>query len=81
MYKFKVGDLISKNIGELILKIGVVTSGTHNNIIVQWISYNKEYFLEKEDDIFVELNNMYLLSRQSIDRSNTKACLELLSAS
>jgi|TARA_R110001599_G_scaffold110194_2_gene274086 hypothetical protein len=81
MYKFKVGDLISKNIGELILKIGVVTSGTHNNIIVQWTSYNKEYFLEKEDDIFVELNNMYLLSRQSIDRSNTKACLELLSAS
>lgn len=80
MYKFKVGDLISKNIGELILKIGVVTSGTHN-IIVQWTSYNKEYFLEKEDDIFVELNNMYLLSRQSIDRSNTKACLELLSAS
>jgi hypothetical protein len=81
MYKFKVGDLISKNIGELILKIGVVTSGTHDNIIVQWTSYNKEYFLEKEDDIFVELNNMYLLSRQSIDRSNTKACLELLSAS
>jgi hypothetical protein len=81
MYKFKVGDLISKNIGELILKIGVVTSGTHDNIILQWTSYNKEYFLEKEDDIFVELNNMYLLSRQSIDRSNTKACLELLSAS
>ena len=75
MYKFKVGDLISKNIGELILKIGVVT------IIVQWTSYNKEYFLEKEDDIFVELNNMYLLSRQSIDRNNAKACLELLSAS
>jgi hypothetical protein len=81
MYKFKVGDLISKNIGELILKIGVVTYGTHNNIIVQWTSYNKEYFLEKEDDIFVELNNMYLLSRQSIDRNNAKACLELLSAS
>jgi len=81
MYKFKVGDLISKNIGELILKTGVVVSSTHSNIVVQWMSYNKEYFLEKEDDIFVELNNIYLLSRQSIDRNNIEACLELLNAS
>jgi len=81
MYKFKVGDLISKNIGELILKTGVIVSSTHSNIVVQWTSYNKEYFLEKEDDIFIELNNMYLLSRQSIDRNNVKACLELLNAS
>jgi hypothetical protein len=81
MYKFKVGDLISKNIGELILKTGVIVYSTHSNIVVQWTSYNKEYFLEKEDDIFIELNNMYLLSRQSIDRNNVKACLELLNAS
>ena len=67
--------------GDLILKTGVVVSGNSSNIIVQWISYNKEYFLEKEDDIFTELNNLYLLSRQSIDRNNTEACLELLNAS
>ena len=81
MYNFKSGDLVSKTIGETVLKTGIVISDTPNNILVQWTSYNKEYFLEKEDNIFIELNNMYLLSRQSIDRNNVKACLELLSAS
>ena len=80
MHTFKVGDLISMNAAGLLLKTGIVVSETSTNITVQWLSYNKSYFLEKEDDIFRELNNMYLLSLQSIHRNNIEVCLHLLSA-
>tara|TARA_R110000772_G_scaffold92928_3_gene190027 strand:- start:2618 stop:2830 length:213 start_codon:yes stop_codon:yes gene_type:complete len=68
------------NAAGLLLKTGIVVSETSTNITVQWLSYNKSYFLEKEDDIFRELNNMYLLSLQSIHRNNIEVCLHLLSA-
>jgi len=83
MYKFKVGDLISKNHPQegYILKSGVVVRSEKESFLVKWLSYNKNFFMEKEDDIFNELNNLYLLSTQSIRRNNTTACLSLLNAS
>jgi len=83
MYKFKLGDLIAKNHPQegFVLKSGVIIKSEKQTFLVKWLSYNKNFFMEKEDDIFSELNNLYLLSTQSIRRNNTTACLSLLNAS
>jgi hypothetical protein len=83
MYNFKTGDLIAKKdpSSNIILKTGVVISESETNIIVKWLSYNKDFFMEKTHDIFHELNKYYLLSSQSIDRNNKHAFLYLLNSS
>ena len=86
MYNFKIGDLIGKNIDNKIVKIGVIIEEKEKHFIVKWISYNKSFFLEDEDnkkknEIFNELNKLYLLSYQSINRDNKGAFLTLLSSS
>ena len=81
MYNFKVGDLVANNIGGMILKVGVIIEQSVDSFSVRWTSYDKDFFMEKEGDIFIELNNLYLLSFQSIDRNNAEASLRLLSAS
>jgi|TARA_R110000824_G_scaffold314654_4_gene501539 hypothetical protein len=83
MYKFKVGDLIAKKYPNngLILKTGIVLREDESSFIVKWTSYNKEFFMEKENNMFSELNNLYLLSIQSINRHNEEAFLYLLNPS
>lgn len=83
MYNFKVGDLIAKKNPnqDLILKVGVILRSEQDAFIVKWTSYNKEFFMEKEDDMFGELNNMYLLSLQSFNRRTEGAFLCLLNPS
>ena len=84
MYKFKKGDLIGiRHPIESFsaIKTGVVVNEDEYNIIVQWLSYDKTFFMEKQGDIFEELNKSYLLSRQSYHRLNEKAALFLLSPS
>ena len=82
MYKFKTGDLIAKKhpSNDIVLKTGVVISDSQTNIVVRWISYNKDFFMEKTHDIFHELNKYHLLSVQSIDRNNQRAFLYLLNS-
>ena len=84
MYDFKVGDLVGiRNPQKTTsaIKTGIVVNTTKYNIIVQWTSYNRSFFMEKEDEIFEELNKTYLLSRQSYHRLNEKAALFLLNPS
>lgn len=83
MYNFKIGDLIAKKDQNqnLILKVGVVLHSEQDSFIIKWTSYNKEFFMEKEDDMFCELNNMYLLSFQSFKRQQEGAFLCLLNSS
>ena len=83
MYNFKIGDLIAKkdHNQNLILKVGVVLCSEQDSFIVKWTSYNKEFFMEKEGDMFGELNNMYLLSLQSFKRHAEGAFLCLLNSS
>ena len=81
MYKFKSGDLIAKVSGDLTLKTGIVIRSCEATFTVKWVHYNKKFFMEKEEDIFAELNNMYLLSLQSINRAAEGANLCLLNAS
>ena len=83
MHNFKTGDLIAKKhpSRNIILKTGVVLSDSKTNIVVKWLSYNKNFFMEKSHDIFHELNKYHLLSVQSIDRKNENAFLSLLNLS
>ena len=83
MYKFKLGDLISKRHPQdgYMLKTGIIIISDQDSFLVKWVTYNKNFFMEKEDDIFIELNKLYLLSTQSVNRDNTGGCLYLLSAS
>ena len=83
MYKFKTGDLVAKKhpSNNIVLKTGIIISDSDTNIVIKWFSYNKDFFMEKSHDIFHELNKYYLLSVQSIDRTNEHAFLYLLNSS
>jgi|TARA_R110000824_G_scaffold12966_1_gene56579 hypothetical protein len=85
MYKFKKGDLVGikhplRN-SSCPLKTGVVIAETQHDVVIQWVSYDKTFFMEKQGDIFEELNKSYLLSRQPYHRSDEKASLFLLNSS
>ena len=83
MWKFKTGDLIAQkhpNIDKP-LRIGIVISDCDETILVKWTSFNSDFFMEKEGDIFGSLNNFYLLSLQSFNRRIGDNFLCLLSAS
>ena len=56
MYDFKTGDLIGKKhpTNNQIIQIGIVIKDSVSSFIVQWTSYNKDFFMEKEGDIFME---------------------------
>lgn len=84
MYSFKIGDLVAiKNPSQKnkFIKTGIVVNETEFNVVIQWVSYDKLFFMEKEDDIFAELNKTYLLSRQAYHRLNSNAGLCLLNPS
>ena len=84
MHSFRTGDLVAIHKNEYdntIIKIGIIIKEEADTFFVKWTSYNKNFFMEKQEDIFRELNNMYLLSLQSFDRNDASAFLSLLSAS
>ena len=84
MHDFKKGDLVGirhPSEKDSAIKTGIVMETSQYNIIVQWTSYNKDFFMEKQGDIFEELNKSYLLTRQSYHRLNDKAALYLLNPS
>ena len=83
MHDFKTGDFVAKynpNNDE-ILKTGIIVQSHPETFTVKWTSYNKKFFMEKEDDMFGQLNNLYLLSLQSFNRHTEGAFLCLLSPS
>ena len=82
MYDFKTGDLIGKKhpTNNQIIQIGIVIKDSVSSFIVQWTSYNKDFFMEKEGDIFGELNKSFLLSTVEWHRCNTEANLMLLNS-
>jgi hypothetical protein len=84
MYKFKKGDLVGirhPTKKKYPIKTGIVVEEEEFNILIQWLSYDRVFFMEKEGDIFEELNKSYLLSKQAYHRLNEKANLFLLSPS
>tara|TARA_Y100000593_G_C4309714_1_gene337745 strand:- start:1696 stop:1986 length:291 start_codon:yes stop_codon:yes gene_type:complete len=64
MSHFKRGDLIAKKhcATQDLLQIGIVIWDDVDCFDIQWTWYNKVFFMEKEGDIFKDLNNTHLLS-------------------
>jgi hypothetical protein len=82
MWTFQTGDLVAK-IHPVIpepLQVGLVISHDENTFLIKWISFNKSFFMEKEEDIFRELNNSFLLDTVQVHRMNMEANLSLLNS-
>ena len=82
MTYFKTGDLVAKihHSVDKPVQIGLVISDNSDNFLVKWTSYNKFFFMEKEEDIFEELNKTFLLSTVSFERGINTQNLSLLSS-
>ena len=64
MWSFRTGDLIAKinpSTKENLL-VGLVIDDNQETFLIKWIWFDKVFFMEKEGDIFKELNNSYLLN-------------------
>ena len=82
MWTFKTGDLIAK-IHPLIqkpLQVGLVINHDTDTFLIKWTSFDKDFFMEKEGDIFKELNKTFLLDTVQVHRMNTEANLSLLNS-
>ncbi len=82
MWTFKKCDLIAKSTPKLKnpLKIGIVIYDNEERFSVKWTSFNKKFFMEKEGDIFQELNNTYLLGIDSFQRNDQRNFFTLLNS-
>ena len=83
MWTFKTGDLIGKTHPSFQepIQIGLVIRDTLDTFMVKWTYFDKIFFMEKEGDIFEDLNKRFLLNTVQIHRSNTAPCLVLLNSS
>ena len=64
MWTFRTGDLIAKinpSTKENLL-VGLVIDDNQETFLIKWIWFDKVFFMEKEGDIFKDLNNTHLLS-------------------
>ena len=62
-----------------ISKKGIVIESLKHSYIVQWLTYNKKFWMELEHPVFEELNRSYLLTKMSIHRTNREANIIILS--
>lgn len=83
MYTFRTGDLVAKihPCTKKPLQVGLVISDSTIAFTIKWISYDKIFFMEKEEDIFEELNKSFLLSTVQVYRGNGEINLSLLNSS
>tara|TARA_R100000963_G_C4531624_1_gene32728 strand:- start:171 stop:461 length:291 start_codon:yes stop_codon:yes gene_type:complete len=82
MCDFKVGDLVEyahPNM-ENALKVGLVVKDTKSNFMVKWLWYDKLFFMEKEGDIFKELNKTFVLNTETYLQKGHTPLLRLLNS-
>jgi len=80
MLTFKTGDLIARahpNISNP-LQVGLVVDDDHDTFSVKWFWYNKEFYIEKEEDIIKEWNKSFLLDTVLLCRKDTDPFLCLV---
>ena len=76
----ELGDYVAQNHPvDIFLKKGIVVKSSKAAYEVQWLSYNKDFFLEFKGDAFEELNRRYLLTRMSYARANDQVDIIILS--
>ena len=77
----QIGDYVGQvhPSSDMILKKGIVVDTNEDTYEVQWLSFNKEFWMEFEGEAFAELNKRYLLTRMSYNRSNMQTDIIILS--
>ncbi len=82
MWKFKTGDLVAKRhpTNEKPLKTGLIIYHDKESFTIKWTSFDKVFFMEKEGDIFTELNKTFLLGTECFYREKEEASLYLLNS-
>ena len=72
---FKIGDLVAKKHPKngSMLQVGIIIEDNPYDFLIKWTWYNKFFFMEKEEEIFEELNKTFLLGikrvrREAIDK-------------
>lgn len=80
MYEIKLGDFVAQShpVEAFLLKKGIVIESLKGSFVVQWLTYNKEFFMDYEDQAFEELNKRYLLTKMSYHRENRNADIVIL---
>lgn len=83
-HSIKTGDFIAQMspTGRESIKKGIVIRATAETFEVQWLTYNKSFWLEDEGDpAIVELNRTHLLTKMSYHRANEMIDLVVLNPS
>ena len=77
----ELGDYVEQKhpINKYFLKRGIVVESNSDSFVVQWLSCNKDFFLEFKGDMFEDLNKRYLLTKMSYARTNNKIDIVVLS--
>ena len=55
-----------------IIKKGIVIQSLADSYVVQWLAYDKTFWMEFQHPVFEELNRSYLLTKTSIHRKNSE---------
>ena len=77
----ELGDYVEQKhpVEQGYLKRGIVVQSKSDSFVVQWLSYNKNFFMEFKGDVFEELNRRYLLTKMSYARTNDQVDIVILS--
>ena len=79
----ELGDLVVKHHPAFnenkIIRQGIVTKSSKDTITVHWLSYNKTFFMEFENQEFSTLNKNYLLKEHTYFRSDWNGNIKILS--
>ena len=80
MHEIKLGDFVAQShpVENFLLKKGIVIQSLKDSFVVQWLTYNKEFYMDSEDEVFEELNRRYLLTIMSYHRENRNADIVIL---
>jgi len=61
-----------------IIKKGIVIQSLADSYVVQWLAYDKTFWMEFQHPVFEELNRSYLLTKTSIHRKNSEVEITIL---
>ena len=61
-----------------IIKKGIVIQSLADSYVVQWLTYDKTFWMEEQHPVFEELNRGYLLTKMSIHRTNSEVDITIL---
>ena len=77
----KLGDFVCQMHPDktMMLKKGIVVESLKDSYVVQWLSFNKDFWMDFKGEVFSELNKRYLLTKMSYHRKNREADIIILS--